>query len=233
MPSTASEDRIESHYRVTSWDRVLFAVAFILLGLLVVETVLIALVSPDLARALLSAMATEAVAGREGGIPVALTGGVPPLLAFQYSVSQDLAWAFLIYPVFLRWIHRSRDRPNVFARRLRRIEDSARKHQAYVERWGPLGVFFFMLLPFLVNGPLVGLVLGRLGGIPTRHLLLPVLGATVVASGAWTFLYDRMFALTDVFDPRLGRWIAVGVVAVVLALALVDVVRDRGERRTE
>lgn len=179
------------------------------------------------------AIATEAVAGREGRIPVALTGGVPPLLAFQYSVSQDLAWAFLICPVFLRWIHRSRDRANVFARRLCRIEDSAREHEAYVERWGPVGVFLFMLLPFLVNGPLVGLVLGRLGGIPTRHLLLSVLGVTAVASGAWTFLYDRMFALTDVFDPRLGRWIAMGVVAVVLALGLVDVVRDRGKWRTE
>jgi uncharacterized membrane protein len=219
-------DRRE-RYRVTSWERVLFLVALLLLGLLVVETVLIALVSPDLARAIVSAVATEVVAGREGGIPVALTGGVPPLLAFQYSVSQDLAWAFLVYPLFLRFIHRYRDRPNVFARRLRRIEDSALEHEAYVERWGPLGVFLFMLLPFLVNGPLVGLVLGRLGGIRTRYLIVPVVAASVVASGAWTFLYDRMFALTDAFDPRLGRWIALGVVGVVLALSVIDVVRDR------
>lgn len=226
-PETHADGRDDGRYQVSSWERVLFLVALLLLGLLVVETVLIALVSAELARAIVSAVATEVVAGREGGIPVALSGGVPPLIAFQYSVSQDLAWAFLVYPLFLRFIHRYRDHPNVFARRLRRIEDSALEHEAYVERWGPMGVFLFMLLPFLVNGPLVGLVLGRLGGIRTRNLLLPVVAASVVASGAWTFLYDRMFAFADAFDPRLGRWIALGVVGVLVGIALVDLIRDR------
>lgn len=206
----------------SSWEWALFVFAILLLGGLVVETVLIALISADTARALITAVGTEMITGREGGIAVALSEGIPPPLAFQYSVTQDLGTALLVYPIFLHLIDHYHDRDNLLMRRLRRIEASAQRHQAYVHRWGPFGVFLFMLLPFLVNGPLVGLVLGRLAGIPTPYLLLPVAASTAVAAAAWVFLYDNMLTLAATVHPRLGSWIAFSIVGLILVAGAID-----------
>jgi hypothetical protein len=117
--------------------------------------------------------------------------------------------------------------------RIRRFEAAAERHEKYVRRWGPLGVFTFMLMPFLVNGPLVGLLVGRIAGIRTRHLLLPVVGATAVGAGAWTFFYDRMLGLARGLHPSLPRWVATGTVGVIVLLGVVDLVRGwRAHRRT-
>lgn len=222
-----------NRFAASGWEWALFVFAILLIGGLVVETVLIALISTDLARALVTAVGTEMIAGREGGIAVALAEGVPPLLAFQYSVTQDLGTALLVYPIFLHLLQHYHDRDNLLMRRLRRIEAAAQRHQAYVHRWGPFGVFLFMLLPFLVNGPLVGLVLGRLAGIPTPYLLLPVVAATAVASAAWVFLYDRMLTVAAAVDPRLGSWIAFSIVGVILVVGAIDFLRQLRSSRSK
>jgi uncharacterized membrane protein len=204
----------------------------VLLGSLVVQTLLIGVVDPHLARVLAGAAVTEAFAGREGGIPVGLAQGAPRILVFQYSAMQDLGTAFLVYPLFLRLIHRTGGEDGFFVGRIRRIEAAAERHEQYVRRWGPLGVFLFMLLPFLVNGPLVGLLAGRIAGIRTRHLLLPVIGATVVGAGAWTFFYDRMLGLARGLHPSLPRWVAAATVGVIVLLGVANLVRGwRTHRR--
>jgi uncharacterized membrane protein len=204
----------------------------LLLAGLVVQTLLIGVVNPHLARVLAGAAATEAVAGREGGIPVGLAQGAPRILVFQYSIMQDLGTAFLVYPLFLRLIHRPGGEASFFLGRIRRIEAAAERHEKYVRRWGPLGVFAFMLLPFLVNGPLVGLLAGRIAGIRTRHLLLPVVGATVAGAGAWTFFYDHMLGLAHGLHPGLPRWVAAGTVSIIVMLGAANLVRGwRSHRR--
>jgi uncharacterized membrane protein len=222
----------QNGHESTTWERVLFVAGLVLLGGLVVQTVLIGAVHPQLARVLAGAAVTEAIAGREGGIPVALAQGAPRILVFQYSAVQDLGTAFLVYPLFLRLIRRTRGNDNFLVGRIRRIEAVAERNEKYVRRWGPLGVFTFMLVPFLVNGPLVGLLVGRVAGIRTRHLLLPVVGATLVGAGAWTFFYDQMLGFARGFHPSLPRWVAAGTVGVIVLLGAANLVRGwRTHRR--
>lgn len=175
------------------------------------------------AGALARGLAVELVLGREPALPIALGGGAPPWLVAQLSATQDIAIGALAFPLFLFALARYRDAPNLVMRKLRDLEAEAQKHQAFARRWGPLGLFAFMLVPFLVNGPLVGAAVGRLAGIPTRHLVLPVVGSTVVASFAWTYFYDRLFALTGNLHPLLAPAITVGLVALFLGLALLNV----------
>lgn len=205
---------------------------FVLTGLalaagLSIQWLLYYLISPDGARALAAGVGAEILTGREGGIPVGLSQGAPPLLMFQYSLGQDLAGACFGYPLFLYLLHRFHERDNFLMRRIRKIEAAADAHQAFVHRWGPLGLFFFMLMPFLINGPLIGLILGRLTGIHTRYLVLPVVVATTIAAASWTFFFDATLAFASRFDPRLGQWIALSVVGFIVVAALVAYLRER------
>lgn len=209
----------------------LFGVA--MWGLLAAQLAVLAGLAPDQARAMAVGLGTELAFGREAGIPAGLAAGLHPLLMWETSVVQDFATAFLGYPVFLYLLHRYQDRDLYLMRRLRRIEAKAAEHQQFVHRWGPLGIALFMFVPFLVNGPFVALVLGRLTGIHTRQLLLPVLGATIVIAGAWTFALDGMLRLAGAVDPRLGYAAAGLAVVIVATLGIVDFVREHRALQAE
>jgi uncharacterized membrane protein len=191
------------------------------------------LVDTHQARGMMITLGTELAFGREAGIPAGLAAGFNPFLAWAVSVGQDFATAFLAYPIFLFILHKFHDRDVYIMRRLRRIEAKAAEHEEYVERWGPLGIAVFMLLPFMLNGPFVALILGRLTGIPTRHLLLPVVLATIIVAGAWTFAVDAMLTLANSVDERVGYW-AVGITVVVIAtLGVVDFLREHRASKLE
>ena len=187
----------------------------------------------DQARAMAIGLSTELAFGREAGIPAGLAAGLHPLLMWETSVLQDFATAFLGYPVFLYLLHRFQDRDIYLMRRLRRIEAKAREHERFVHRYGPLGIALFMLVPFLVNGPLVALVLGRLTGIHTRDLLAPVVAATVLIAGAWTFALDAMLDLANRFDERIGYVAAAVAVIAVATLGIIDFIREHRALRAE
>ncbi len=181
---------------------------------------------PEWGRAGLGAVVTEIFAGREGGVQVSTAGGVPVVFVFALSATQDLAAFFLTYPLFLMYLRRNKDKDNFLMRRVRRIEAAALHHEAYVRRWGPVGLFLFMLIPFTINGPLVGGVLGRIAGIPTRRLLLPVVAAALVGAAAWAFFAEQTVGRLRDVDPRLGYLISALIVAGIIVAGSIAVVRD-------
>lgn len=178
------------------------------------------------ARALMAGLLAELAAGREAGIPVGLAAGASPWLVWPVSASQDLGTALLGYPVFLYLLHRFQDSDRYLMRRLRSIETKAAKNKAYIEKWGPIGVGLFMLIPFLVNGPYIALVLGRLAGIRTPRLIAPVVVATIVTAGLWTFFFDRLMALLENVHPDTGWYVAGGTATVVVTVGIADFIRE-------
>jgi uncharacterized membrane protein len=198
-------------------------------SLLMALLVFLFLFDPGQARALLAGLAAELVSGREGGIPVGLAAGAHGLFVWQGSFLQDLGSAFTGYPVFLYFLHRYHDRDWYLMRKLRRIEKTALGRKKYVGRWGPLGIGAFMLVPFMVNGPFVALVLGRLTGIPSRKLLPVVVVSTIITAALWTFFFDSMLNLVEGVDPRFGYWFAGVALVTVLMLGLVDFIKEHNE----
>ncbi len=196
---------------------------------LAAEFLVLAFLARDQARGMVAGLVAELLTGREGGIPVGLQAGAHPLLMWQVSFLQDFGTAFLGYPLFLYLIHRYHDSDVYLMRRLRRIEAKASEHQAYVHKWGPLGVSLFMLVPFLVNGPFVALILGRICGIRTRNLLGPVMVTTILVAGAWVLFFDQLFALVNAVDQRIGYYVAGGTVLIIATLGLIDFWREHRE----
>lgn len=210
---------------------------FVLVGLILICAVLTELIIatalwPEAGIALWQGMAVEMFTGREAGIPISLQGGAPPWVVAQLSATQDIGIVCLAYPALLWTLHRFRDRDNLIMRRLRRIEAHAAKHQKFVHRWGPLGIATFMLIPFLINGPLLGATMGRLTGIRTRYLIAPVVAATVIAAFMWTYAYDALFALVDGLDPRVPPLLTIVLVGGFVGWAIVgEIVETRRLRR--
>lgn len=213
-------------------ERLLLLIGAILLGGLVAELILLTAAFPAQGAALWRLLVVELVAGREAAIPVALRSDVPRWLVAQVSATQDIGIVCLAYPLFLRLMHKFQDRRNWFLDRMRRIQSDADAHRGFVHRWGGLGVFLFMLVPFLVNGPLVGAIAGRLAGLRTNDLMIPVLASTCIAAVAWTYFYDEVLKLAGDLDPLLPPILTAVVVGLVLgALILRETLEIRRARR--
>lgn len=187
---------------------------------LVVELLVFFITDPELGRALLAATVAGLFLGREAGIPTGLALGVHPGLMWQMSSTLDLATGATGYGLVMLWVHRS-DRRGAWIRRLmHEREREAAQQKGFLARWGRLGVFFFMLVPFMVNGVLVVGLASRLAGLHTRGLILPVLSATVAAAGLWVAFAATLLhlsadiqggldvAITGVFLGGMMAWAA-------------------------
>lgn len=213
-------------------ERVLLLLGLVLLGAVLTELILLTVAFPSQGQALWRSVAVELVAGREAAIPIALRGGVPRWMVAQVSATQDIGVVCLAYPLFLRMMHHFEGRENWLMTRLRRIQKDADEHRGLVHRWGGFGVFLFMLVPFLVNGPLVGAIAGRLSGMTTRDLLLPVVAATCIAAVAWTYFYDAVLRVAGGVHPLLPPILTAIVVGLVLgSLVLRETLQLRRERK--
>lgn len=219
-----------------SWANFLLLIGLGMVGLLILETLLIMVVAPSIVYPILRGVLGELVTGREAGIPVFLEGGVPPLLAMQYSAMQDLAVSFIVYPIFIFLLKRHYDRNNFVMRWVKRTQEAAERRERMVHRHGPVILFFFMLIPFMVNGPLVGLLIGRLVRMRMKILVTLVIAVTVVLAVVWTLFYNTLFNWIDNVIPGGPTYITVGVVSFVLLLiisgSIYDKVKDHSEQST-
>lgn len=227
-PPEADPDLDEGFRRISSRavELRIIVVGSILLAAVLVELALATYIWPEAGQALWRGLVVEMFSGREAGIPLSLEGGAPPWVVAQVSATQDIGVVCLAYPAFLWALHRYRDRDNLVMRRLRKLQAHAVKHRAFVRRWGPFGVFVFMLVPFLINGPLLGAAVGRVAGIATKWLILPVVAATAIAAVAWTYAYDLVFRLVDDLDPRIPPLLTIIIVGSLVAWGVIGEVLD-------
>jgi uncharacterized membrane protein len=213
----------------------LFRTGLVLACIIVVQTVVVSAVDTTLVMPLLQGALTQTFAGREGGIAVFLQGDVPVLLTMQYSVMSDLMTSFLAYPLFVYLLERNRNRRSFIMDRIRSIDRFATKHARKVQRYGPPFLYVFMLVPFMINGPLIGLLLGRLAGLRLGTILVVVVASTITTVIAWTFFYDTLFEWAEQYTPAGPRYIALGVLAFVVVLLsigfLVERIRSGSRRR--
>lgn len=186
------------------------------------EVAIACFLRPGWGVALMRELFIEITVGREASFPIALEGGVPPLLLTQVSFTQDIGLFCVLFPIFLRVMQRFHGRQNWIMGRLRRVQAAAEKRRHIARRWGPWGIFLFMLVPFLVNGPIIGGAMGRLAGMPTKSLLGPVVASTVVAAFAWAYFYDALLGWVGHLHPILPYLLTACIVGVLVSWLLLD-----------
>lgn len=176
-------------------------------------------INATVAGKILEVALLEITAGREVAIPAGIGLGVPVLVVWGISFTQDLITTAWIYPAFYLFRSRNVGKENFAGYFFQKMEKNAEKNKEFVEKYGAVGLFFFMLIPFAVNGPLIGAVIGKLAGIRTRYILPTVIMATFTATTAWTlawyFADDAVQRFVDRFG---GHWIALGMVAILLVV---------------
>lgn len=162
--------------------------------------------------------------GRAAGMSFGYANGLDHAVVIGSNVLVETIQVLVLYPLFaLSW------RNLVDVRRLRRVlvemRRSAEASRPRVARYGMVGLFVFVFLPFWMTGPVVGSIIGFLLGLKPRQNLAIVLTATYAAIGVWAVLFEQLNELLAAY----GRYAVFASMLVLAAAALA--VRRLGRRR--
>lgn len=204
----------------------IFIMGWILYVGMVIGWIGIWLVDKAAAEKCVAVVIAELTGGREAAIPLGIiTFGLPPLLVAGISFTQDLISTAWIYPAFYLFRERNVGRDNFAGYFFAKMEHKAEEHKEFIERYGAVGLFLFMLIPFAINGPLIGAIIGKLAGIRTRYILPTVILATFTATALWTGLWYFASGPTQRFIDRFGAgWIALGMATIFAFVILATVI---------
>jgi len=185
------------------------------------------LVEPEWTLVFAAMTGLNLLIGRAAGMSFGYANGLDHLVVIGSNVLVETIQVLVIYPLFvLSW------RNLVDVRRLHRflvqMRRSAEASQAQVARYGMVGLFVFVFLPFWMTGPVVGSVIGFLIGLKARQNLSTVLAATYVAIGVWAVAFEQLNELLAAY----GRYAAFATVLAFAALAIAVTRFGRSRRGT-
>ena len=177
------------------------------------------------ALGILAGVTTLFYGGKEAGLPIGIAAGANPILLGAFIFLADAAATCFIYPPLHYAIRSWLEREGFVGDYLRFLRAKAVKRQVLISRFGTFGLFLFMLIPFAINGPLVGALLGRLMGLRARQIVPTLMLAIGVTTVLWTGIYALGFQVVAAVDPLLPKVIAAIVVLVVLAHGVVSILQ--------
>lgn len=135
-----------------------------------------------------------------GGIPFALTQGIPPIAALLIALAGNLA----VVPILLwglEWAERWLMRWAMPRRFLMWVFARSRRKGQWVERWGVMGLVLLVAIPLPGTGAWTGAIASRVLGIPAKKavgwIALGVIIAGIVVLLAGVGLI-RLFDLREV-----------------------------------
>ena len=145
---------------------------------------------------LIGMTAAEVVFGRIVCMGIGFSADLSPTRVVLISMLLETILVLIFYPLFvfiwrqllmIRWLRRLSDR----------TRKSAERHKDTVRKYGVVGLFTFVWLPFWMTGPVVGCMIGYLIGIRIWINLITVLTGTYVAILGWAYLLRQTLSYSS------------------------------------
>ena len=98
------------------------------------------------------------------------------------------------------------------------VQEFKKKHESFFQKYGTMGLFIFVFIPFWMTGPIVGSIIGYLIGINHYKIIFIVSIATIIAVSMWGLLLNELVVVLNMIDTSLVWLIVVILIGVVLLL---------------
>jgi uncharacterized membrane protein len=149
--------------------------------------------SPDRILGYLVMTSLTFIIGPATGMTFGYASGFTHAQVVPLNMVVETIQVLIVYPLFaLSW------RQLIELRRLKpyvaRMQGAAESHSGVVRKFGIVGLFIFVFVPFWMTGPVVGSIIGFLIGLRPWVNVVVVLLATYVATGIWALLLNELSA---------------------------------------
>lgn len=158
---------------------------------------------------------THILFGRAAGMSLGYTVGLEHYLVIPMNLIIETIQVLLFYSLFVfSW------RKLLMIKRLNnmmnRIHHVAETHRDLIHRYGLLGLFVFVWIPFWMTGSAVGCVIGFLLNLRPWLTIGVVLGGASMAIISWAFLLQKLHQRVSEFGP----YASIGILSLIIALVL-------------
>ena len=170
--------------------------------------------NPDDFHTLLGMTAAEVVFGRIVCMGIGYSMEIGHVRVILISMLLETILVLVFYPLFVfiwkqllvtRWLKRLSDR----------TYKAAERHKDKVRKYGVIGLFAFVWLPFWMTGPVVGCMIGYLLGMRIWVNLITVLTGTYIAILGWAYLLSELHQQTLSYSSY-----AIVIIAAIAAAAI-------------
>ena len=166
------------------------------------------------------------IIGRAAGMSFGYASGLGHAQVIPINMLVETIQVLVVYPLFaLSW------RQLITLRRLQpfitRMHRAAESHGGTVQKYGIVGLFVFVLVPFWMTGPVVGAIIGFLIGLRPRVNLAIVLGSTYITIVAWGFLLNELNAWASTVNRYAPYALFLAIVLIAAVMHLLSRHRNR------
>lgn len=188
------------------------------------------LFTPEHFHAFVGMTATNILFGRAAGLAFGYALHYGHAIVVPVNIAIETILVFIFYPLFVFSVRRLLVF-NALKNAFERLHRVAEMNQDKIRRYGIPGLFLFVLLPFLMTGPVVGSIIGFLLGLKPWVNMTVVLSGTYLACIAWAFILYELHERVEEFSP-FAPIILVGIIiAIVIVGQLLERARnDRNSR---
>lgn len=203
----------------------LIGVAIALSGLATMGSV--ALWSPPTSEIIGAMSFTNLMFGTVVSMSIGYAAGYGHALVIGVNMWVETVVVLVIYPVFVLSMRKLAVFPKL-NRFLDRTQTAAERHHDKVRRYGIIGLFIFVWIPFWMTGPVVGSVIGYMLGFPAWLTLSVVIAGTFMTLLVWAYILHGLFTQAAVFGP----WAAILIIGLIVLFVVISyILNRRGEKR--
>ena len=178
------------------------------------------------AHVFLGMSATNILFGRAAGISFGYSFELGNVLVIIINIVIETILVLIFYPLFVfSW------RSILVIKPLRRIMErtsiAAETHQDTIRKYGIIGLFMFVWIPFWMTGPMVGCAVGYLLGLRPWKNLTIVLTSTCLAVVCWALLLRKIHDKIAEYGPYASIVLVIAIILIVTVIYFLRYLRNK------
>ena len=191
---------------------------------------------PRLYRVLSSTALVHIMGGRALGVATCLSANISLFYTIFYNFFLEVVIVLITYGVVVL-IMRNVIQPKLLHSTVRNAELTAQKQKTKIKKFGAVGLFFFVMFPFFMTGPVIGAIIGYLLNYRAINNFLIVFSGTLTSIIVYALVGNNIIKFINQFvDVALvKKWgsITIGVLIVLFLIYHIKTVKNFLDRQPE
>jgi uncharacterized membrane protein len=226
-------ENITPHEEDHIWRRLLatpeghiLEVGLILVLLLITVLGLGYIYYPEKAHVFIGMSATNILFGRAAGISFGYSFELSNVLVICTNIIIETILVLIFYPLFVfSWRSVLVIKP--LRRIMKRTSIAAEAHQDTIRKYGIIGLFMFVWIPFWMTGPMVGCAVGYLLGLSLWKNLTIVLSSTCLAVFCWALLLREVHDRVAEYGPYASTALVIIIILIISGIYFLRHLRNK------
>jgi uncharacterized membrane protein len=181
---------------------------------------------PEKAHVFIGMSATNILFGRAAGISFGYSFELSNVLVICTNIIIETILVLIFYPLFVfSWRSILVIKP--LRRIMKRTSIAAEAHQDTIRKYGIIGLFMFVWIPFWMTGPMVGCAVGYLLGLSPWKNLTIVLSSTCLAVICWALLLREIHDKIAEYGPYASIALVIIIILIVSGIYFLRYLRNK------